>query len=244
MIQLIKVDATDSTNTFLKDYLRSNNGVNKLCIQAGYQLEGRGQAGNHWKSEKDQNLLFSVLYSDWNLKSHHQYIISIATAVSIKQVLDGLKIPDVMVKWPNDILAERKKIAGILIENTLKNGRVAASIIGVGLNVNQTSFNELPNATSLRQLTGQSFDLDELLQKLLIQLENNFEKVSQGNIKNLIIDYHQYLFRKDKASTFQRPDGSTFIGIIQQVAKNGKIILLEEDDHLNTYDVKEIKLLY
>ena len=146
-------------------------------------------------------------------------------------------VPRLSVKWPNDILSENKKVCGILIENVIKQNTLSASIIGVGLNVNQTFFDNLPRASSLKSVTGKVFDLDEVLEKILFNLNS-------WNLKDLKEIYETYLFRKNKPSTFKNSEGIVFSGFIKSVSVSGNLQVLLEDDIIKEYGLKDISLLY
>jgi len=141
-------------------------------------------------------------------------------------------------------LSEGKKICGILIENVIKNNKLECSIIGIGLNVNQTEFKQLPNASSLRILTGRIFDLDELLQLILSNLKYYFKFLELGKVEVLKEEYEKKLFRKDKPSSFKDQQGNIFAGFIKGINAVGNLEILLEDDILKEYDLKEVQLLY
>jgi len=150
----------------------------------------------------------------------------------------------VSVKWPNDILSGNKKICGILIENIIKKGELNAMVIGVGLNVNQTAWENVPRATSIKTQTGIHFDTQEILNMLLEQFHYYVKLLLDGDLNKIKEDYESYLFRKNKPSTFLNSDNEQFVGIIKGVTNQGKLILLEEDNVINHYDLKEIELRF
>ena len=142
------------------------------------------------------------------------------------------------------ILSENKKICGILIENVIKNNKLEASIIGIGLNVNQTEFKSLPNASSLRIITGTVFNLDELLQRIIENLKYYFISLEAESLNVLKDEYETRLFRKNKPSTFKNSHGDIFAGFIKGISNLGKLQVVFEDDILKEFDLKEIQLLY
>ncbi|NCP90405.1 MAG: biotin--[acetyl-CoA-carboxylase] ligase, partial [Flavobacteriales bacterium] len=152
--------------------------------------------------------------------------------------------PKLSVKWPNDILSEDKKICGVLIENVIKQNRFKASIIGVGLNVNQTNFEDLPKATSLKLLTGTTFSLDEVLHTMIKFLKYYFMILRKEEYFFLKQEYESYLFRKNKPSTFKDAEGSVFSGIIKGISNAGNLRVLIEDDIVKEFDLKDVSLLY
>jgi len=148
------------------------------------------------------------------------------------------------LKWPNDIMAENYKIGGVLIENIISNNKIAASIIGIGLNINQVQFEDLPKATSLTNLTGNLYSTDEVLAILLRNLEKMISPKTDSYFSGVLGKYENTLFRKNKASTFQLKNGSLLTGIILGVTPSGLLKVQVEDEALRTFDLKELKLLF
>ncbi|MBO0322573.1 biotin--[acetyl-CoA-carboxylase] ligase [Muricauda sp. CAU 1633] len=242
--QIIKLDATDSTNLYLKDLLRSKNVVDSTVVVTKNQLKGRGQMGSSWQSESGKNLTFSILKKFDALHAIHQFNLNICVSLAICDVLTELSIPNVSVKWPNDIMSGSLKICGILIENTMKGQWVQHSIIGIGLNVNQISFENLDKAGSLSSISGQYFDLDELLRLILERLAHYFQGIEEKTVTQLLPSYERFLFRKDKPSTFTDAHGELFMGFIRKISSSGKLVLELEDHVFKEFDLKEVSLLY
>ena len=213
-------------------------------VVANYQTQGRGQMGTSWVSTDSKNLMFSVFKEVSFLPAEQSFYISIATSLAIIKALEQFLIPKLRVKWPNDILSENKKICGVLIENVIKQSHLKATIIGIGLNVNQTDFNNLPKASSLHLLTGKVFDLDEVLRVILENLTFYFNLLKEEKYQELKDTYESLLFRKDKPSTFKNAEGSLFSGFIKSISNSGNLQVLLEDDVLKEFDLKEVSLLY
>ncbi|SDF38276.1 biotin--[acetyl-CoA-carboxylase] ligase [Cellulophaga baltica] len=244
-MQIIKLDAIDSTNVYLKDLVFNTQASDYTIVVAEKQTSGRGQMGTAWLADEGKNLTFSILKKCTDLSVQEQFDLNICVSVAIYRSLNDLKIPDLKIKWPNDILSGNHKICGVLIENILSGAKIQASIIGIGLNVNQLSFDNLPNVSSLKLITGIQYDLDELLKKIAKNLEEVFDYYFMVNKQDLKIEYLEQLFRKDKASTFSKDANDTmFTGIIRNVTSEGKLVLEEEDEIFNEYALKELKLRY
>ena len=241
---IIKLDAIDSTNTYLKTLSLKKMPKDFTVVIADEQTNGRGQMGTKWQGEASKNLTFSVFKDVSFLKVPEQFYISMAVALGITKALKELRVPKIKIKWPNDILSENKKIAGILIENVIKNNKLEGSIIGVGLNVNQKFFDNLPNASSLHLLTGIVYSKDEIFHHLLKHIESYLKLLEACNLDTLKKEYEALLFRIKKPSTFKTLDNQTFSGFIEGVTDDGKLKLLLEDDIREAYDLKEIQLLY
>ncbi len=243
-MRIIKLNATDSTNTYLKQISDEEALEDYTTVTAEYQNKGRGQMGTIWTSEKDKNLMCSVFKDGSKIAIEQQFYISIVTSLALIKALQVFNIPKLFVKWPNDILSENKKICGILIENVIKNTNLECSIIGIGLNVNQTEFYKLPYASSLKLLTGRVFNLDELVQLIITNLKHYFVLLERGNFDELKTEYESKLFRKDKPSSFKNKRGEVFAGFITGVNTMGNLKVRLEDDIVKAFDLKELTLLH
>lgn len=242
-MRLIKLNAIDSTNLFLRSLCLDTYVEDFTVVVAKHQTKGRGQMGTVWSSQDSKNLTFSVFKRFENLKLEQQFVISMVSSLAVINALKKMKLPKLSVKWPNDILSANKKICGILIENVIKQNKVTGSVVGIGLNVNQVDFYSLPQASSVLNITGRSYDLDEILQSILKELETLFDLVESKQFEIIKTAYESYLFRKDKPSTFENAEG-LFSGFIKGVSNEGLLKVLLEDDVLETFDLKTIKLLY
>ena len=243
-MHLVKLDATDSTNQFLKELSLSKKLEDFTVVVTNHQIKGRGQMGSEWQSERGMNLTFSVLKKFDFLSINDQFRLNICVSLSILKLLKNLSVPDLSVKWPNDILSGTSKICGVLIENILSGQQIKTSIIGIGLNVNQLAFNNLTNVTSLKLLLGKTFNLDELLQQLVSEIESSFFELGNISDHDLWRSYENELFRKDKPSTFKLQNGELFMGFIRKIAPNGKLVIELEDIVFKEFGLKEVQLLY
>ncbi|WP_373516400.1 biotin--[acetyl-CoA-carboxylase] ligase [Pricia sp.] len=243
-MQLIKLDATDSTNAHLRRLLSSNVPENYTVVTARQQELGRGQRGTKWQSEAGKNLTFSVLRRSLNLPVSHSFVLNLCVSLAVYSVLKQYNVPDVSIKWPNDILSGRSKICGILIENIVTGSTIHTSIIGIGLNVNQLTFKELQNVSSLHVLLGKTFNLDVLLRDIVNHLKKVFLGLEQKDDAHLWIAYENALFGRGKPSTFEDNEGQRFVGLIKGVSKDGRLNVELENAVLKTFDLKEVKLLY
>ena len=156
-------------------------------VVAEHQIEGKGQMGTSWHSEKGKNLTFSVFKSSSNLAVENQFAISMCTALAVYHCLQHSGVPNLAIKWPNDIMSGHKKICGILIENTFLASTIKSSILGIGLNVNQTDFSRVQKASSLKLIFGKNFDLEKLLKEIVRELKNQFKCLQAKDFENLKI---------------------------------------------------------
>jgi BirA family biotin operon repressor/biotin-[acetyl-CoA-carboxylase] ligase len=242
-MQLIKLNATDSTNNYLKQLILERTLDDFSVVVANHQTNGRGQRGSSWLSEKDKNLTFSVLKRNISIVANQQFLLNILVSLSIVKSLEGFNIPKLAIKWPNDILSDHHKISGILIENLIKNKQIEYAIIGIGLNVNQVKFEGLSKVSSLKNIMPLAVDKDELLTKIIDKLKMYFKLYSENGSEFLNSEYESYLFRKDKPSTFSSHDNNLFTGIIRGVSTSGKLCVQMEDFN-KEFDLKELKLMY
>ena len=243
-MRIVKLHTTDSTNDYIKALAKIENLEEDTVVWSLEQTKGRGQMGTQWHTAPGKNLTFSVFRKIQRITINQQFYALMAASLAVKDVLNKLLIKNVRVKWPNDILSDKQKICGILIENVIKKGELNAMVIGVGLNVNQTEWNSVIRATSIKTQSGINFDLEEILNMLLTQFHYYVDMLLKGGLDIIKKDYENHLFRKDKPSTFIKSNNEKMVAIIQGVTDQGKLILLEEDDVINEYDLKEIQLLF
>lgn len=242
-MKLIKLDAIDSTNDFLKELSNSEVLENFTVVTAENQTKGKGQMGSIWASEQGKNLIMSILVKDFLINTSQIYNLTIVVSLTVIKVLEGFKIPKLSIKWPNDIMSDHKKIGGILIENAIKSDGTIVSIVGLGLNVNQTNFESLPKASSLALICNSGFDKEEILLKIIAELKNNILNWDK-NSDIFIHNYTNELFKKGIPMPFSDQNNIKFMGIIQGISASGKLQLLLEDDSVSDFDIKEIQMLY
>jgi|SRR5690606_7996727 BirA family biotin operon repressor/biotin-[acetyl-CoA-carboxylase] ligase len=240
---LIKLSATSSTNDFLKKLSATSVLENFTVVWANVQLQGKGQMGSVWVTEDAKNLTFSIYLKENNTSIDNLFNLNVLVANAVLKALFSLNLTNIYVKWPNDILSYNKKIAGILIENNIHANGSISSIIGIGINCEQTNFEGFPQASSILK----QYDIIPNKEELLTAIVDNIKK-SLIDLDDQSDDewnyYHKHLFRKDTVSTFENKDGSLFNGIIKQVNRHGQLVLQLENDDLKCYNLKDIKLMY
>ncbi|WBL26315.1 biotin--[acetyl-CoA-carboxylase] ligase [Zunongwangia sp. HGR-M22] len=243
-MRIIKVNAIPSTNDFAKQYYNDNSSFESVCIAARFQTKGKGQRGAVWNVAPGKNLTFSLLYPKVKVTVNHHFLLNAVVSLAVIKVLDRFNVPKLSVKWPNDIMSVNFKMCGILIENILKQTDIAASVIGIGLNVNQDDFGNLKQASSMKLQTGNEFDLDEILNNILKELVGRLELLSEEKETLILEEYASLMFKKDIVSTFQWPNGEYFSGIIRGVTTSGLLNVEVKDSVYKTFDLKEVKLMY
>ena len=242
-MKLIKLDAIDSTNAFLKGISSNQKLENYTVVSAENQTNGKGQMGAVWSSEKGKNLIMSVFVKDAVADISQIYTLNVAVAISIVQGLETFNIPNLRIKWPNDIMSYNFKIGGLLIENNIKSDGTLSSIVGLGLNINQTNFENLPKASSLAKICDTSFDKEKILFAIIEKLKINIANLSSES-NFLWAEYEQLLFKKGVPMPFNDFKNQNFMGIIQGVSTSGNLQVLLEDDSIAEYSLKEIQMLY
>ncbi len=190
----IKFDTIDSTNDFLKSYIQTHRPENFFYVFAEEQTKGKGQRLNNWKSECCKNILISY-FIKLNLPAEKHFLLNQKVSVALIKLLQKFNITDIKIKHPNDILAGNEKISGILIENAIYKNHIRHSIIGIGLNVNQTHFKNLPFATSMKKITGKNFDREKIIDALGKELKKVF-LMSEKEIEDL---YNSYLYTPESS---------------------------------------------
>ena len=242
-MNIIKLDAIDSTNNYLKKIIL-NEGINDYTVvTAKFQTQGKGQLGTEWESEHSKNLICSVYKKNINIKVQDQFVISALVSLALIKTLRKVNLSNMHIKWPNDIMSDNKKICGILIENIVKENYIKDTVIGIGLNVNQTIFNNLPNAASIKNLIGTTCSIDEILKDLVKNVKYYFNELDKSSINSIFEKYEDALFRINKPSTFKNSKGEVFSGYIKGVSRSGKLSVMLEDNLVESYDLKEISML-
>lgn len=253
-----RFDELPSTNDWAAELIapslgRAHGGAAKskppegTVVRADSQSAGRGQFGSRWESEPGKNLTLSViLYPTW-LEVSAQFYLSMAVALALSDTVgmaghSAFRIPHSAIKWPNDLYLGNGKTAGILIQNALSGQHLQASVVGIGLNVNQIEFDPaLPNPTSLALFFGQHFDLDEIAERLFECLERRYLQLKSGHRAAIKAEYEQSLFRLGMPSPFMRTaNGFEFTGIISGVTEEGRL-RAETAVGEETFEVKEVK---
>ncbi len=243
-MHIIKLSAIDSTNSYLKQLISNQFVENYTVVLTKNQTNGKGQMGSRWESESGKNLTMSVLVKDSLLLIEEIFSLNCLISIAVLEVLKNKASLDLSVKWPNDIMSGNYKIGGILIENNIKSDGEIQSIVGIGINVNQINFTDLPKASSLKNITGKEFDLLNLVVEIVERIKFHTAKLRNGNTAEIWNLYHKHLFKLGMPMPFELPSGERFMGIIQKVNKEGRLQLLLDDDRVLTFGVKEVVMLY
>jgi BirA family biotin operon repressor/biotin-[acetyl-CoA-carboxylase] ligase len=240
-MHVIKLSATDSTNAYLKQIAKSENLPDFTVVHTDHQTAGRGQRGTKWDTEAGKNLTFSVLKLWKSFPALRHFMLNACISISIYNSLQALEIPRLYLKWPNDILSGTQKLCGILVENQVRGKFISSSVIGIGLNLNQMHFPNLPGATSLKSLTGRDYDRDKVLFSVLQRLESDLASVDFSASSTTLEEYEAHLYLKNLSAKFRRPDGTSFEGKIQGVSPEGQLQIEMTDSSLESFGFKEVR---
>ena len=236
-MKTVWLETIDSTNSeALRRLPELENGA---VLAARDQTAGRGQRGNTWFTEPGKNLTFSIVLKNLPLKAFEAVRLNYLTSVAVARYLES-RGAEAAIKWPNDIYVGGRKICGMLIENTLGPvGQVMASVIGIGINLNQTAFPQLANATSLSLCTGQSYELETELEAFL-----GFFETLQVNDPELFGSYSARLFRHGVwASYHDLLTGREYRGRIEGVETDGRLHIVDEEGNDLYYRFKEVSYI-
>jgi BirA family transcriptional regulator, biotin operon repressor / biotin---[acetyl-CoA-carboxylase] ligase len=231
-----------STNIHAAELIRKKSLPEGTIVYANYQSAGKGHAENSWESERDKNLLISIILHPSFLIPAEQYYISMSVSLGVCDFLMRY-IPDCTVKWPNDIYINDDKIAGILIENALMADRIEYSIAGIGLNINQEKFiSPAPNPISLAIVTGRIFDLKQCLTELCICLDQRYKQLIARNLSAIKNEFESKMYRHNQWSEF-RDNNGIFTGKITEVGDFGSLKIETKNGDQKQFSFKEVEFI-
>jgi len=234
------LELVDSTNNYLKSLNADKKISEGYLICTKEQFAGRGQRENFWESQIDKNLLFSFIISPIFLKIEEQFILSKSVSIAIANFISQ-HTTNVRIKWPNDIYVGNRKIAGVLIENSVKGSEISSSVIGIGININQEHFNKCStNPVSLKILSGKTYNIKDLLHSLIDELNIWYNKLLCGEINMINEFYIESLFRYKQTHNYI-VDGEKIKAKIVGIDSVGKLVIETKNDGIRTFAFKEIK---
>lgn len=234
-----RIDELGSSNNYAATQLLTKRLPEGIVFVANSQVDGRGQVSNKWESEPNKNLTFSILLYPGFLEIMKQFEISKAISLG---VVDFLKeqTDHVSIKWPNDIYIGSKKVAGILIENSIRIDKISSSIVGIGLNINQQKFtSDAPNPVSLSQITGKIYDLEELLPNLCAKIDARYHQLRNGDFSQIDDDYTEMLYQRDRWAPYS-DENDDYEGHILGVDQIGRLKIETRTGIVNKYHFKEV----
>jgi len=238
--RLVFVPECHSTNSLASELATQSILSEGTVVITSHQTAGRGQPGNRWETAAGMNLTFSILLKPSFLSVKDQFYLTIITSLAVTEFLNAQSVAEVKIKWPNDILVGKKKICGILIENSIQKEVIQQSIVGIGLNINQHNFSA-PSATSLANVTNKNFNLNESLNLLLEAFEKKYLQLRSGKLAELKREYLENLFGRGQVRAFFS-NGKEFEGRIEDVNENGELVVSITNERRN-YNLKEISFV-
>ena len=237
---VVFVPECPSTNDLAATLLPLASTVEGTVVITNHQTAGRGQRGNTWHAEPGQNLTFSLILRPTFLPVKDQFYLTVVITLGIYDFFKAKTLELVQIKWPNDILANEKKICGILIENQVQNRVITSSIVGIGLNVRQDNF-AVSSATSLKKITGNNYSLIDEFQLLISFIEVRYLLLRQSKQNELLKNYLQVLYRINIKHSFKSQEAE-FEGTILGVDSIGRL-QVSTTTGVRTFDLKEIQYL-
>lgn len=245
----ILVKETLSTNTFLLNMLNNEVNIEEGTVVCTHrQTAGRGQIGNKWESENDKNIAFSVLLRPTFLPIREQFFISEITSLAVVETLASFINSPLLspsIKWPNDIYINDGKVCGMLIENTLMGSTLMSSVVGVGININQTKWiSDAPNPTSLCLCCDKEFELDDVMDKVLLRLEGLYEMLKAGKKEEIHSRYLSNIYRRKGYHSYKdATTGRVFLAKIKTIEPSGYLVLEDTEGSTIRYLFKEVKFV-
>lgn len=239
---LVQLPETDSTNSHAKLLLTKSKPAEGTAIIAYNQTHGRGQFGNSWQTEAGKNLTVSLITYPTFVPVVAQFDLSRAVSLAVQATLQHYLSQTIYIKWPNDLYSSEGKLAGILIESALQGNALTESVLGIGINVNQSQFAaELPQAASMQQLLGRELDLNEVFHTLMGNLEYWYLMLRQGQNDRIRAAYLDCLYRHHDMANYL-VDNKPVSGMIMGVSPDGRLEV-SIDGVLRRFQFKEITFL-
>ncbi len=238
--RIIRLDSVDSTNNYAAKLLLSDDLPHGSVIMADEQTAGKGQRGASWQSKAGENLLFTVVLKPVNLLISEQFKLTQFASLSVLDLLTTYDIKGA-IKWPNDIYVDDLKICGMLVENQVSSLFISNILLGIGLNVNQNEFSELP-ATSLVKKLSSKIPIMDVAMSLCHCLNNRWKLIENRQFDELNDDYHEQLYLRKVPSLFSDEQGD-FSGTIIDTTETGLLNVSGRNNEIRSYDLKEIRFV-
>ena len=229
--------STTSTNSHAMDMIRSGKAVNGEAWFTLHQTAGKGRRAKHWESEKGANITMSIAVTTDFLPVYRQFYLSMAVALACHSFFRKYAGSGTKIKWPNDLYFNDKKAGGILIENLLKGDVWQWAVIGIGININQTNFNNLFNPTSIKAITGKDYDVLALAKELHTLLISRIDQLRTDS-SALLSYYNSVLYKRNEKIRLLKGNIG-FETIIEGVNEKGQ--LLTNDSIQRVFDFDEVE---
>ncbi len=209
--------------------LRAETAQEGTCVFTHYQNKGKGRLGKEWLGNPNENIALSIILKPSILNTAETFRLSIMAALATYDFFQQYAGKDSSIKWPNDIYWRDRKAGGILIENVISANQSAAgswqyAVIGIGLNINQESFDNTLNAVSLKQITGKEYNPVELAKELCYFVHERWEQMRSGSFYSLLSEYNHHLFKKNEKIKLRKRN-IVFEALIKEVDPNGQLVV-------------------
>ena len=189
------------------------------------QTKGKGQREKQWLSAKGENIILSIALDTHSFFIPRQFALNMAAALSALDLFNKYTTNKALIKWPNDIYFDDRKAAGILIENIIRGNEWRFAVVGFGININQTVFDDsLKNPISLKQVTGKNYDVVLLAKELCSMLQNRFAQLQNEEDKLILAEYNDALYRKQQITKF-KAGARIFSAAVNYVDEDGKLFI-------------------
>ena len=240
---IIVLNEVESTNNYANQLILSNKADEGTVVLTQFQKKGKGQLGNRWESEAGKNMLATVILYPRFLNAGKQFLLSKIVSLSLVEFLKT-KTDDISIKWPNDIYVGNKKIAGLLIENSIKGNALFSSLLGIGLNLNQEKFlSDAPNPVSLKQITGDEYDIENVVDEILSLIFKWYKKIETGNFHEIDSAYFAQLFRVGEWGEYSKSK-NIFEAKIIGIGEFGQLQLEKRDGKVEEFMFKEVEFVF
>jgi BirA family biotin operon repressor/biotin-[acetyl-CoA-carboxylase] ligase len=224
-LPFIELQSIDSTNNYARQQIHDGSAQHGTTVFSHEQVAGKGQRGKIWSSEKGANIIMSVIIKPGGIRMDQQFQLNACVAVAVHEFFSHYAGDDCKIKWPNDLYWQDRKAGGILIENMVSGSDWSWSVVGIGININQTSFpSHLLNPVSMKQITGQHFDTVNLANELCSVLDEKFTSLMNDGFKNIYTTYIDHLYKKDQTVKLKK-DSRVFEAVIKTVSPLGKLVV-------------------
>ncbi len=244
---VLNVEETDSTNNHLNRLLAKEDFPDGFAVLAKNQTAGRGQIGHCWSSEYDKNLLFSLLLHPTFIHVADQFYLMRAVEVAIVETLrNGFGSENFVIKWPNDIYYNDRKLCGFIVDNLLTGAEITHAIVGIGLNVNQTKFDEsLPNPISLANIVGEEIDKESLFKDLRTAILKEYQLLKDDDMNfEFLNNRYLYMIYKFGEWTKYSDSNGEFEGRIIDIEPTGRVVIQPKRGDFRKYYIGEVEYIH
>jgi BirA family transcriptional regulator, biotin operon repressor / biotin---[acetyl-CoA-carboxylase] ligase len=220
------LDTVDSTNNYAMARVHAGLASHGMAWFAQEQTAGKGQRGKNWQSEAGKNIAMSLVLQPEKLLAPQQFLLSATVALACFEFFTRYAGDETKIKWPNDLYWRDRKAGGVLIENVFHGKQWKWAVVGVGININQTNFEDLQNPVSLKQITGKEFNCVKLAKELRAQLVKKIDGLDPGSTSDLMDQYNQHLYKLNRTVTLKK-DNSSFETLITGVSQQGRLLTVD-----------------